>query len=93
MQKGIRGIPDILSRDSFHGTLGESAYLSGGRYRPLSLVMFACEVSFFGMKPFAHHLINVLLYGLTAVVLLRLLRRVMFEGHPLAAFQASESGC
>ncbi len=89
VQKGIRGIPDILSKDSFHGTLGESAYLSGGRYRPLSLVMFACEVSFFGMKPFAPHLINVLLYGLTAVVLLRLLRRVVFKEHPLAALAAT----
>lgn len=89
VQKGIRGIPDILSRDSFHGTLGESAYLSGGRYRPLSLVMFACEVSFFGMKPFAHHLINVLLYGLTAVLLLRLFRRVVFKEHPLAALAAT----
>lgn len=87
--KGIRGIPDILSRDSFHGTLGESAYLSGGRYRPLSLVMFAFEVSFFGMKPFAHHLMNVMLYGLTAVVLLRLLRRVVFQEHPLAALSAT----
>lgn len=89
VQKGIRGIPDILSKDSFHGTLGESAYLSGGRYRPLSLVMFSCEVSFFGMKPFAPHLVNVLLYGLTAVVLLRLLRRVVFKEHPLAALAAT----
>lgn len=89
VQKGIRGIPDILSRDSFHGTLGESAYLSGGRYRPLSLVMFAFEVSFFGMKPFAHHLMNVILYGLTAVVLLRLLRRVVFQEHPLAALSVT----
>ncbi len=89
VQKGIRGLPDILSKDSFHGTLGESAYLSGGRYRPLSLVMFACEVSFFGMKPFAHHLINVLLYGLTAVVLLRLLRHVVFKEFPLTALAAT----
>ena len=89
VQKGIIGIPDILSRDSFHGTLGESAYLSGGRYRPLSLVMFACEVSFFGMKPMAHHLINVLLYGITAVVLLRLLRRTVFKEHPLVALAAT----
>ncbi len=89
VQKGIRGIPDILTKDSFHGTLGESAYLSGGRYRPLSLVMFACEVSFFGLKPFPHHLINVLLYGLTAMVLLRLLRGVIFKEHPLVALAAT----
>lgn len=89
VQAGIPGIPDILSHDSFHGTLGESAYLSGGRYRPLSLVMFALEVSFFGKKPFAPHLINVLLYALTAVVLLRLLRRHVFPDHPLASLAAT----
>ncbi len=86
---GIRGIPDILSHDSFHGTLGDSENLSGGRYRPLSLVMFALEVSFFGMKPFAHHLVNVLLYCLVGVVLLRWSRRVVFKEHPLAALAVS----
>ena len=85
VQRGIAGISDIASHDSFYGTLGESAYLSGGRYRPLSLVMFAAEHSFFGKEAFAHHLINVLLYALTAVVLLRLLRRTLFAEHPLAA--------
>lgn len=89
VQAGIPGIPDIVSHDSFHGTLGESAYLSGGRYRPLSLVMFAMEMSFFGKGPFAGHLINVLLYGLTAIVLLRLLRRVVFPDHPLVALAAT----
>lgn len=89
VQAGIAGIPDIVTHDSFHGTLGESAYLSGGRYRPLSLVMFAMEVSFFGKGPFAGHLINVLLYGLTAIVLLRLLRRIVFPEHPLVALAAT----
>ena len=89
VQAGIRGIPDIVSHDSFHGTLGESAFLSGGRYRPLSLVMFAMEVSFFGKGPFVMHLINVLLYGLTAVVLLRLLRRHVFPEHPLVALMVT----
>lgn len=89
VQAGIRGIPDIVSHDSFHGTLGESAFLSGGRYRPLSLVMFAMEVSFFGKGPFAMHLINILLYGLTAVVLLRFLRRRVFPEHALVALVAT----
>ena len=89
VQVGVAGIPDIVSRDSFHGTLGESAYVSGGRYRPLSLVMFALEVSLFGKGPFAPHLLNVLLYALTAIVLLRLLRRSVFPEHPLAALVAA----
>ncbi len=89
VQAGIRGIPDIVSHDSFFGTLGGSAYLSGGRYRPLSLMMFAMETSFFGKGPFAPHLINVLLYALTALVLVRLLRRVVFPEQPLVAMVAT----
>ena len=89
VQAGIQGIPDIVSHDSFFGTLGESAYLSGGRYRPLSLVMFATETSFFGNKPFAPHLINVLLYALSGAVLLRFLRRSVFPELPLAALAAT----
>ena len=85
VQAGIRGIPDILSHDSFFGMLGESAYLSGGRYRPLSLVMFAVEHSFFGTGALAHHMVNMLLYAICAIVLLRLMRRTMFADHPLVA--------
>lgn len=88
VRNGIPGIADILSHDSFHGAIGDSENLSGGRYRPLSLVMFACERSFFGEGPFAHHLINVLLYGLTAVLLLRLLWQVAFPIHPFASLAA-----
>ena len=44
--KGIAGIPDILTHDSFHGAVGETDKLSGGRYRPLSLVTLAVEVHF-----------------------------------------------
>ena len=64
VQKGIRGIPEILTKDSFFGSIGESAYLSGGRYRPLPLITYAIEVSFFGSKPGVHHLVNVLLLSL-----------------------------
>ncbi len=89
VQKGIRGIPEILTKDSFFGSIGESAYLSGGRYRPLPLITYAIEVSFFGSKPGVHHLVNVLLYALTGLVLLRLLRRSVFPDHPMAAFAAT----
>ncbi|MBK9760018.1 MAG: DUF1736 domain-containing protein [Flavobacteriales bacterium] len=89
VQKGIRGIPEILTKDSFFGSIGESAYLSGGRYRPLPLITYAIEVSFFGSKPGVHHLVNVLLYALTGLVLLRLLRRSVFPDHPMAAFAAA----
>ena len=37
-EKGIKGIPDLLTKDSFHGFFKKKKNLvSGGRYRPLSL--------------------------------------------------------
>lgn len=49
--EGISGIPDILTKDayySYYRQLGTTNQLSGGRYRPLSIVSFAIEQQFFG---------------------------------------------
>lgn len=51
VQKGISGIPEILFNDaykSFYQSMGVEQQLSGGRYRPLSIVTFAIEQSLFG---------------------------------------------
>ena len=64
--KGIEGIPGILKYDTFYGFFkepGKARLVSGGRYRPLSLVMFATEVELFGQSPFVGHLLNVLLFA------------------------------
>jgi tetratricopeptide (TPR) repeat protein len=75
---GWSGIPDLLSHDSFYGYFGKStAYVSGGRYRPLSLVTFAVEQALFGPDPRIGHVVNVFLYGLTAILLFRLLWRLL----------------
>ncbi|MCB0770252.1 MAG: tetratricopeptide repeat protein [Flavobacteriales bacterium] len=84
--QGIAGIPDILTHDSFHGAVGRSAYLSGGRYRPLSLVTFAIEVSLFGLDPVVHHGLNVLLFALLCLVLFRFLQRFVFPGSAWASW-------
>jgi len=76
-QKGIEGIPDILTHDAFVGAYGQALELSGGRYRPLSLVMFAVEYELFGLNPFPGHLINLLLYALTGIFLYLLLMRLL----------------
>jgi hypothetical protein len=69
-KKGLSGIGDILTKDTFHGFFGENKQLvSGGRYRPLSVVTFAIEYAFFAENPAVSHFINVLLYGLTGVLL------------------------
>jgi len=86
VQKGIAGIPDILTHDSFHGAVGETDKLSGGRYRPLSLVSLAVEVSLFGVAPAVHHGVNVLLFALICLVLFRFLRRFIFPQSLWAAW-------
>jgi hypothetical protein len=78
VKKGIRGISDILSTDTFQGFFGQQKDLvAGGRYRPLSLVMFAVEYQFFGMNPKIGHLVNIILYALVVVLLLLVLRNLV----------------
>ena len=72
-QKGIDGIWEILSTESFTGYFGgQKDLVAGARYRPLSIVTFAIEQSFFGDNPFLRHFINVLLYGLCGLLIFRI---------------------
>ncbi|MFN0015777.1 MAG: hypothetical protein ACKVU2_14635 [Saprospiraceae bacterium] len=77
VQKGFAGLKDIFGFDSFMGYFQKREnllLLEGGRYRPLSLATFAAEVGIFGKDhPGISHFINILLYGLTGVVLYRVL--------------------
>ena len=53
-QKGIAGFSDLLTHDSFYGFFqveGKDQLVQGGRYRPLSLMMFALLVQVFGAAP------------------------------------------
>ncbi len=82
-QKGFAGIPDLLSKDSFYGFIGNASDLSGGRWRPLALISFATEIEILGWKKtgidnnlsLAHfmHFNNVLLYAAIAFLLYQLL--------------------
>ena len=52
--EGFAGIKDILTKDAFdsyYRQFNSSNQLSGGRYRPLSIVSFAVEQQFFGAIP------------------------------------------
>ncbi len=77
--KGIHGIPEILTQSYFKGyeKLANLEF-SGGRYRPLALVVFAIEHQFFGTNPFVSHLINVLLFALLVALLFILLNKYIF---------------
>ena len=101
VQQGFRGIPKILrtdSYDSFYKQMNAKQQLSGGRYRPLSIVTFAIEQQFLGTNDklqliengtFIRHFINVLLYILSVLVLLHFLRTFIFKDTPLVAFITS----
>ncbi|MDW8157884.1 MAG: tetratricopeptide repeat protein [Bacteroidia bacterium] len=64
-KKGIAGIPDILTSDSFAGWLKKDLKLiAGGRYRPLPQITFAIEYEIIGGEnPLISHAINVILYA------------------------------
>lgn len=91
-QKGFAGIYDLMTRDFFEGIYGEQGMnLTGGRYRPLSLVMFAIEYQFFGDNPAAGHWINVILYAVTGGMLFHVMRNWLnkIEGGTVMAFIAT----
>jgi tetratricopeptide (TPR) repeat protein len=75
-QDGISGIPGLLKYDTFYGffkTEGKAKLVSGGRYRPLTPIMFAIEYELFGASPGAGHMISVLLYALLCMLIYKLL--------------------
>jgi len=78
--QGIDGIPSLLSFDTFRGffkTEGKDKLVSGGRYRPLTPVMFAIEYELFGRSPFVGHLFNILYYALLGWILYLFLYRLL----------------
>lgn len=84
-KQGIAGIDEIMTKDAFEGFFGPNyAFVIGGRYRPISMVTFAIEHQFFGLDhPWVYHLNNIILYGLTCVLILLTLQRLFkakFEG-------------
>ena len=80
-KKGISGIGDILTTDSFVGFFGHQKNLvAGGRYRPLSHITFAIEYAILGFNPFVGHLINVLLYAFACILVFKVLTMLFPPG-------------
>lgn len=78
--KGVSGVWDILTNESMTGYFGEQKNLvQGSRYRPLSLVTFALEVEAFGMSPRVGHINNIILYGLTCIIIFWMLYLLLFN--------------
>lgn len=85
-KEGITGLYKIFTNDSFLGfsqeILGSSDtknLVQGGRYRPLSIATFAIEYNLFGKTPLISHLINIILYAITSILLYRLLKLLFNE--------------
>ncbi len=75
-QKGLNGISGHLTNDTFYGffkTEGKAKLVSGGRYRPLTPIMFSIENAIFGNSPLAGHIISILLYALLCMLVYKLI--------------------
>ena len=78
--QGISGIPGLLKHDPFYGFFedeSKAGLVAGGRYRPFTPVMFAIEYELFGLNPFIGHLVNVLLYAISCVLVLLVMRNLL----------------
>jgi protein O-mannosyl-transferase len=76
-QKGVAGIEGILTKDTFFGFFkeaGKETVVSGGRYRPFTLVIFAIMYSVFGKTALPFHLFTILAYAATCWLLFRTLQ-------------------
>ncbi len=69
-----------------YGYYAHAGVVSGGRWRPLSLITFAIEKEYFNANPHVSHFINMLLLALTGVIMLMVLRQYIFKSSPVAAF-------
>ncbi len=76
VKKGLAAIPQILSSRYINLNAEEGGTMNFG-YRPLTKALFAVEHQFFGEDPGTSHLINILLYALTLLILFSILRRLM----------------
>ncbi|NOT35936.1 MAG: tetratricopeptide repeat protein [Saprospiraceae bacterium] len=88
VKKGFSGVSDILGNDSFKGFfLNDKSGVSvtGGRYRPFSLVLFASVYPIFGLDPFYYHLLNILMYALLGWLIYRFLVYLLQHKFPQQA--------
>lgn len=84
VQKGLQGLPEILTTGSWQGFAPERNLHI---YRPLQLAILAIQYEVFGQNPFGYHIIRVLSYGALCWVVFVFLRRLLVEtpqGHLLA---------
>lgn len=85
VQQGFSGIGKIMTTDaydSYYKEMNAGQQLSGGRYRPLSEVIFAIEHTLFGESkdnpiPFWRHLISVLFFVVAVIAIFYFLSKYL----------------
>lgn len=80
--EGFEGIGKIISHNTYQAFLDDhdkEQQEINGQYRPLSVITFAIEYEYFEFNPKVGHFINVLLYALTAILLLITLQRMFYK--------------
>lgn len=83
---GWEGLKKIFTTDAFTGFLGEGkTLLPGGRYRPLSQAIFNIYYTVFELNPFGLHLLNLLLFTVSILLLFKVLRNI-FETNKTGFF-------
>lgn len=108
-KKGFGGIKDHFTHDMFEGFFGErgAKLVSGGRYRPLSMVSLTIEYEISrkikgdkrgeitdqniimgdadpNLFPMLNHGVNILLFGLTCLILYYLLQQIIPKKYALS---------
>lgn len=87
VMQGVKGIPKLLTTEFYFGREKNENDVSGGRYRPFALIIFALEYQFFGANPMISHLINVLLFVFLVALLFKLFHQYIFrDKHKYLAF-------
>src|SRR5207253_2771063 len=79
VQKGISAFKDLVTKNSLGGY---TEVEMPPDYRPLAIIDFAMEKTFFGNSPRANHFFNVLFYALLCVVVFGFCKRI-FSGYPV----------
>jgi hypothetical protein len=84
-KKGVDGIKDIFTNSYRAGFWDRQE----GLYRPLSVAMFAVEYQIGKGSPLPGHIMNIIFYILTSIVVLSVLKRILQNFHPLIPIAAT----
>lgn len=89
-KQGVSGIGKIFTNDSFTGFFGtDKKLVTGGRYRPLSIASFSIEYELFGLNPHMSHLINILIYAITGIIIFGIIKKLPINNSQKIGFFAA----